>query len=131
MILSKLPVVGVGLAVAAQLVARGETPIVFEAGDTVGHSILQWARVHAFAPWRYCTDKLAASMLASARWTHPDPEDVPSRREPIALFGFQSGAALATVVGVLAEVPVMQTVVKFVRGSQDWYEAGVRRVAKV
>jgi arsenite transporter len=45
----------------------------------------------------------------------------------IALFGFQSGAALATVVGVLVEVPVMLTVVKFVRSSRSWYEAGARR----
>ena len=40
----------------------------------------------------------------------------------IALFGFQSGAALATVVGVLVEVPVMLSVVYLVRGSRPWYE---------
>jgi ACR3 family arsenite transporter len=40
----------------------------------------------------------------------------------IALFGFQSGAALATVVGVLVEVPVMLSVVRVVNGSQAWYE---------
>lgn len=42
----------------------------------------------------------------------------------IALFGFQSGAALATVVGVLVEVPVMLTVVQIVRRSRGWYERG-------
>jgi arsenite transporter len=42
----------------------------------------------------------------------------------IALFGFQSGAALATVVGVLVEVPVMLTVVHIVRRSRTWYEKG-------
>lgn len=41
----------------------------------------------------------------------------------IALFGFQSGAALATVVGVLIEVPVMLTVVHLVRRTRGWYEA--------
>jgi ACR3 family arsenite transporter len=40
----------------------------------------------------------------------------------IALFGFQSGAALATVVGVLVEVPVMLSVVRIVLISRDWYE---------
>lgn len=40
----------------------------------------------------------------------------------IALFGFQSGAALATVVGVLVEVPVMLSVVHIVRRSRTWYE---------
>jgi len=42
----------------------------------------------------------------------------------ISLFGFHSGAALATVVGVLVEVPVMLSVVKIVNSSRGWYEAG-------
>ncbi|AQV92762.1 arsenical-resistance protein [Cupriavidus necator] len=41
----------------------------------------------------------------------------------ISLFGFQSGAALATVVGVLIEVPVMLLVVGVVNRSRHWYEA--------
>jgi ACR3 family arsenite transporter len=40
----------------------------------------------------------------------------------IALFGFDSGAALATVVGVLVEVPVMLSVVKIVNRTREWYE---------
>ena len=40
----------------------------------------------------------------------------------ISLFGFQSGAALATVVGVLIEVPVMLLVVYIVNHSRSWYE---------
>jgi ACR3 family arsenite efflux pump ArsB len=44
----------------------------------------------------------------------------------ISLFGFNSGAALATVVGVLIEVPVMLTVVWIVNRSQGWYERGAR-----
>ena len=40
----------------------------------------------------------------------------------ISLFGFESGAALATVVGVLIEVPVMLLVVKVVNASKGWYE---------
>ncbi|HLP96893.1 MAG TPA: ACR3 family arsenite efflux transporter [Sideroxyarcus sp.] len=40
----------------------------------------------------------------------------------ISLFGFESGAALATVVGVLIEVPVMLSVVYLVNRSQGWYE---------
>jgi ACR3 family arsenite transporter len=40
----------------------------------------------------------------------------------IALFGFQSGAALATVVGVLVEVPVMLSVVRIVLRTRRWYE---------
>ncbi|MBZ8140772.1 arsenical-resistance protein [Rubrivivax gelatinosus] len=45
----------------------------------------------------------------------------------ISLFGFESGAALATVVGVLIEVPVMLLVVNIVNRSKSWYEAGAAR----
>jgi len=42
----------------------------------------------------------------------------------IVLYGFDSGAALATVVGVLIEVPVMLWLVRMVNASKGWYEAG-------
>ncbi|MFL6694908.1 MAG: arsenic resistance protein, partial [Ramlibacter sp.] len=44
----------------------------------------------------------------------------------ISLFGFKSGAALATVVGVLVEVPIMLAVVAVVNRSKAWYESGLR-----
>ena len=49
----------------------------------------------------------------------------------ISLFGLESGAALATVVGVLVEVPVMLLVVRVVNNTRDWYaggESGTRRL---
>ena len=49
----------------------------------------------------------------------------------ISLFGFQSGAALATVVGVLIEVPVMLSVVKIVNASKGWYERGSRVTSSI
>ncbi len=52
----------------------------------------------------------------------------------ISLFGFESGAALATVVGVLIEVPVMLSVVAIVNRTKTWYESGVavrRHIASV
>ena len=49
----------------------------------------------------------------------------------ISLFGFHSGAALATVVGVLIEVPVMLSVVWIVNRSKGWYEREGRRAAPV
>ncbi len=48
----------------------------------------------------------------------------------ISLFGFESGAALATVVGVLIEVPVMLVVVKVVNATRDWYETGSARQSR-
>jgi len=47
----------------------------------------------------------------------------------ISLFGFQSGAALATVVGVLIEVPVMLSVVTIVNRTRGWYERGTEPAA--
>ncbi len=47
----------------------------------------------------------------------------------ISLFGFESGAALATVVGVLVEVPVMLSVVRIVMATRGWYDRGARRAA--
>ncbi|NNM82944.1 MAG: ACR3 family arsenite efflux transporter [Burkholderiales bacterium] len=44
----------------------------------------------------------------------------------ISLFGFESGAALATVVGVLIEVPVMLSVVHLVKRTANWYEVRTR-----
>ena len=41
----------------------------------------------------------------------------------ISLFGLQSGAALATVVGVLVEVPVMLSVVWIVNRTKPWYKS--------
>jgi ACR3 family arsenite transporter len=46
----------------------------------------------------------------------------------ISLFGFQSGAALATVVGVLIEVPVMLIVVRIVNTTKPWYEQSTKTV---
>jgi len=46
----------------------------------------------------------------------------------ISLFGFESGAALATVVGVLVEVPVMLTVVKIVNATHAWYEQNAKPI---
>jgi arsenite transporter len=47
----------------------------------------------------------------------------------ISLFGLDSGAALATVVGVLVEVPVMLSVVRIVKATRGWYEAGAGKAA--
>ena len=46
----------------------------------------------------------------------------PAVAAAINLFGFESGAALATVVGVLVEVPVMLLVVRVVNNTRGWYE---------
>ncbi len=49
----------------------------------------------------------------------------------ISLFGLNSGAALATVVGVLVEVPVMLSVVRIVKTTRTWYENGAHQTKPV
>jgi thioredoxin reductase len=71
----------VGLAAAAHLVSRGETPIVLEAGHQVGATVRQWAHVRVFSPWRYNVDAVAVTMLEKAGWTMPDPEHLPTGQE--------------------------------------------------
>src|SRR6476660_3977120 len=80
---SKLPVavIGagpVGLAAAAHLLERGETPLVLEAGPAVGAAIRAWGHVRMFSPWRYNLDSAAASLLEAAGWTAPDPGVLPT-----------------------------------------------------
>ena len=53
----------VGLAAAAHLIGRGETPIVFEAGAEVGANIRTWGHVHLFSPWRWCLDTASVALL--------------------------------------------------------------------
>src|ERR1700738_5094185 len=76
----------IGLAAAAQLVKRGDTPIVFEAGDSPGHSIRQWRHVRMFSPWEFNTDKAAAELLAAAGWEHPPKDDIPTGQELIERY---------------------------------------------
>ena len=52
------------------------------------------------------------------------------RKAAVSLFGFESGAALATVVGVLIEAPVMLLVAKMVNGTRRWYESGSANVSR-
>ncbi len=58
----------VGLAAAAHLVTKGETPLVLEAGDSAGASVLKWGHVRIFSPWRHNVDRASAALLEAAGW---------------------------------------------------------------
>lgn len=73
----------VGLAAAAHLIQRGETPLVFEAGREVAANIRTWGHVHLFSPWRWCVDKAAVALLEAAGWQMPDPDRLPTGDELI------------------------------------------------
>ena len=81
--MSQLPVVvigagPVGLAAAAHLLERGLQPLILEAGETVGASVLRWGHVRVFSPWRYNLDKAAVRLLAGGDWEQPDAAALPT-----------------------------------------------------
>jgi thioredoxin reductase len=76
----------VGLAAAAHLLARGETPLVLEAGDAVGASIRQWGHVRFFSPWKYTVDAASVALLAPTGWTLPDPEGAPTGNDIVESY---------------------------------------------
>jgi len=97
--MSELPVavIGggpVGLAAAAQLQKRGATPLVLEAGPTVGASVLEWGHVRIFSPWKYDIDPAARELLASAAWAEPDGDAYPTGRELVDAYLGPLGRAL-------------------------------------
>lgn len=71
----------VGLAAAAHLLKRNLTPLVLEAGASVGASMLEWAHVQIFSPWRFSIDAVAGEMLQDAGWTTPPDEAFPTGGE--------------------------------------------------
>jgi hypothetical protein len=76
----------VGLAAAAHLVEAGETPVVLEAGNSVGASMLSWGHVKVFSPWQYNIDKAARQLLENSGWTAPDPDYYPTGREIVEQY---------------------------------------------
>lgn len=86
MTLSQMPVVvigagPVGMAAAAHLIEKGETPLVFERGDQAGASLLDWGHVKLFTPWRYAVDEAAVRLLSASGWQLPDGESFPTGGE--------------------------------------------------
>ena len=91
MLNSELPVVvigagPVGLAAAAHLVKRGATPLVLEAGESVGASVLHWGHVRIFSPWKYNIDAAARDLLERDGWVAPAGEDYPTGRELVEAY---------------------------------------------
>src|SRR5579859_2458984 len=105
----------VGLAAAAHLLRRGETPIIFEAGSSVGASMLQWGHVRLFSPWRYLIDQQAQVLLEEEQWTPPDPDAYPTGREVVEQYLLP----LATVPQVQAALHLSTRVLAVSRQGMD------------
>jgi hypothetical protein len=76
----------VGLAAAAHLLERGLTPLVLEAGRSVGHTVRQWAHVQMFSPWGFTTDRAARALLEASGWEAPDAEAVPTGGDLVSRY---------------------------------------------
>ncbi|WP_104104256.1 FAD-dependent oxidoreductase [Arthrobacter sp. 08Y14] len=84
--ISELPVavIGagpVGLAAAAELLERGLTPIIFEAGATPASAVASWGHIRLFSPWQYDVDAAARRLLVPTGWQEPDAETLPTGAE--------------------------------------------------
>jgi Pyridine nucleotide-disulphide oxidoreductase len=87
----RLPVVvigagPVGLAAAAHLIAKGETPLILEAGEGAGASVRKWGHVRIFSPWRYNVDDASAALLEAAGWIRPHGDTHPTGRELVEQY---------------------------------------------
>src|SRR5699024_12566775 len=71
----------VGLAAAAHVLERGITPVVLEAGASVGAAIAQWGHTRLFSPWEYNIDDAARRLLDTTGWDAPDPDVLPTGHE--------------------------------------------------
>jgi NADPH-dependent 2,4-dienoyl-CoA reductase/sulfur reductase-like enzyme len=76
----------VGLAAAAQLLARGIEPVVLEAGPDIGHAVRAWDHVRMFSPWEFNTDAAARALLKAEGWSAPDPTHYPTGAELFAAY---------------------------------------------
>ncbi|HET6547776.1 MAG TPA: FAD-dependent oxidoreductase [Solirubrobacter sp.] len=90
----------VGLAAAAQLVARGLEPVVFEAGETVGASMREWGHVRVFSPWEFCLDPVAVELLERHGWAAPERDGYPTGAEIVARY-LEPLAATPEIAGAL------------------------------
>jgi thioredoxin reductase len=76
----------VGLAAAARLIARGETPLLLEAGGSIGHNVLEWHHVPMFTTWDLNTDGAAVDLLTASGWRHPPKGENPTGGELVERY---------------------------------------------
>ncbi len=105
----------VGLAAAAHVLSQGETPLVIEAGPSVGTSVRAWGHVRLFSPWRYLIDREAASLLETVGWNAPDPDTYPTGHELVEDYLLP----LATVPQMQAHLLLRSRVLSITRQNMD------------
>jgi len=76
----------VGLAAAAELLARGIEPLILEAGTQPAAAVREWGHVPMFSPWAYNIDKTARALLERHGWTAPQEDTYPTGQELAAAY---------------------------------------------
>jgi hypothetical protein len=76
----------IGLVAAAHLLDRGETPLVLEAGDSIGAAVRSWSHVRLFSPWKYLVDPVTARLLEPTGWSAPHEERLPTGGELLTQY---------------------------------------------
>ncbi|PJJ71026.1 thioredoxin reductase [Diaminobutyricimonas aerilata] len=105
----------IGLAAAAHLAARDRPFVVFEAGATVGSSVLEWGHVRLFSPWRMLIDPVVADLLAPTGWVTPDADALPTGRELVE----RMLEPLAALPGIAPHIRVRTAVTAVTRRGMD------------
>ena len=91
----------IGLAAAVHLLQRGLPVRLYEAGGTVGASVLDWGHVRLFSSWRYNIDAAGRSLLERRGWQEPPADAFPTGRDLYAQY-----------LKPLAETPEMRAVIE-------------------
>jgi len=91
----------VGLAAAAHLIERGERTILFEAGVSVGASVLDWGHVRMFSPWEFNVDSASVRLLERSGWQMPRADELPTGAELVERY-----------LQPLANLPAMRDVIR-------------------
>ena len=76
----------VGLAAAAHLIERGETPLVFEAGNMISANVRDWGHVRMFSPWEFTVDSATVRLLQAHGWQMPPLNDLPTGTDLIERY---------------------------------------------
>lgn len=71
----------VGLAATANLLERGQDPVVFEAGPEPAFAIKQWQHIELFSPWKFNIDPSAVRLLQKNGWQTPSKTNLPMGKE--------------------------------------------------
>lgn len=115
----------VGLAAAANLIERGIDFVIYEAGESIGHSVEQWGHVRLFSPWKLVVDPASRRLLEATGWQHPESDALPSGLELVE----QYLAPLASLEAVAAHTRTGTEVIGVSREGMDRTRTANRETA--